>query len=64
MDPGLLGMLLLQEFIGLHAALAGLLRLRPREAYLGVGVGGVTASDWDPSWATAPVPTSRPGYPI
>lgn len=39
MDPGLLGMLLLQELVGLHAALAGLLRLRPGEPHLGWGPG-------------------------
>ena len=33
-------MLLLQELVGLHAALAGLLRLRPGEPHLGWGLGG------------------------
>lgn len=40
-DPGLLSMLLLQELVGLHAALAGLLRLRPGEPHLVAGRGGV-----------------------
>lgn len=41
--PGLLRVLLLQELVGLHAALAGLLRLGTGEADLGAG--GVMGSD-------------------
>lgn len=37
LHPGLLSLLLLQELVGLHAALAGLLRLGPGEAHLGQG---------------------------
>lgn len=54
-DPGLLGMLLLQELVRLHAALAGLLRLRPGEPHLGWGPG---PQAWGP--CCHPEPTRRP----
>lgn len=60
-DPGLLRMLLLQELVGLHAALAGLLRLRPREAHL---AGRDTmASGLGHVLGCCPSPTRRPGAP-
>lgn len=56
--PGLLRLLLLQELVGLRAALAGLLRLRPGEAHLArrdmaaSGLGRILR---------CPSPTRRPG---
>lgn len=59
-DPGLLCVFLLQELIGLHSALAGLLGLRPGESHLEVGWEEVTPSDLQHSVGPVPTLDSKP----